>query len=62
MDQQAGRTESRVRAIQALDRVREAARRRKKGQFTAVLHHIDADMLRTAFYALSAKPPPAWMA
>src|SRR3984957_8830654 len=56
------RTQSRARVIQALDRVRETARQRKKGQFTALLHHIDADTLRTAFYALSAKPPPAWMA
>ena len=43
---------------QALDRVREAARRRKKGQFTALLHHIDADTLRTAFYALKRKAAP----
>ena len=43
---------------QALDRVREAARQRKKGQFTALLHHIDADTLRTAFYALKRKAAP----
>jgi len=47
-----------VRVTQALDRVREAARRRKKGQFTALLHHIDADTLRTAFYALKRKAAP----
>ena len=52
------RTQSRVRVTQALDRVREAARRRKKGQFTALLHHIDADTLRTAFYALKRKAAP----
>src|SRR5208283_369854 len=51
-------TQSRVRVAQALDRVREAARRRKKGQFTALLHHIDADTLRTAFYALKRKAAP----
>ena len=49
------RTQSRVRVTQALDRVREAARQRKKGQFTALLHHINADTLRTAFYALKRK-------
>ena len=43
---------------QALDRVREAARQRKKGQFTALLHHINADTLRTAFYALKRKAAP----
>ena len=43
---------------QALDCVREAARRRKKGQFTGLLHHIDADTLRTAFYALKRKAAP----
>src|SRR5271155_3934937 len=52
------RTQSRARVTQALDRVREAARRRKKGQFTALLHHIDADTLRTAFYALKRKAAP----
>jgi RNA-directed DNA polymerase len=52
------RTQSRVRVTQALDRVREAARRRKKGQFTALLHHIDADTLRTPFYALKRKAAP----
>jgi RNA-directed DNA polymerase len=52
------RTQSRVRVTQALDRVREAARQRKKGQFTALLHHINADTLRTAFYALKRKAAP----
>ena len=52
------RTQSRARVTQALDRVREAARQRKKGQFTALLHHINADTLRTAFYALKRKAAP----
>jgi group II intron reverse transcriptase/maturase len=37
---------------QALDRVRQAARLRKKERFTALLHHVGIDLLRTAFYAL----------
>ena len=49
------RTQSRARVTQALDRVRQAARQRKKGQFTALLHHVNADTLRTAFYALKRK-------
>ena len=52
------RTQSRVRVTQALDRVREAARQREKGQFTTLLHHINADTLRTAFYALKRKAAP----
>jgi hypothetical protein len=34
------RTQSRARATQALDRVRQAARQRKKEQFTSLLHHM----------------------
>src|SRR6202051_4794791 len=52
------RTQSRGRVTQALDRVRAAARQRKKGQFTTVLHHINSDTLRTAFYALKRKAAP----
>src|SRR6516162_5262995 len=35
------RTQSRARVIQALDRVRKAARQSKKEQFTSLLHHIE---------------------
>jgi hypothetical protein len=37
---------------QALERVRQTARQRKKERFTALLHHISIDCLRTAFFAL----------
>jgi group II intron reverse transcriptase/maturase len=43
---------------QALDRVRQAARQRKKERFTALLHHINVDTLRLAFYALRRKAAP----
>jgi RNA-directed DNA polymerase len=43
---------------QALDRVRKAARLRKKERFTALLHHVNVDTLRTAFYALKRKAAP----
>ena len=43
------RAQGRARVTQALDRVRKAARLRKKEQFTALLHHINVDTLRTAF-------------
>lgn len=36
----------------ALDRVREAARRDSKLQFTSLLHHVTVDLLRDAYFAL----------
>lgn len=48
----APRTQSRTRAPHALDRVQEVARRNKRTRFTALLHHVDVDRLRTAFFAL----------
>ena len=35
-------------ASNALDRVREAARRDKGARFTALMHHVDLDRLRKA--------------
>jgi len=56
------RTQGRARVTQALNRVRQAARQRKKEQFTTLLHHINTDALRTAFYALKRNAAPARMA
>ena len=44
--------------IQALARVRQAARQRKKERFTALLHHINTASLREAFYALKRDAAP----
>lgn len=52
------RTQSRARMSQSLNRVRTAARLRKKDRFTALFHHINVDTLRTAFYALRRKAAP----
>jgi RNA-directed DNA polymerase len=52
------RTQSRARVTQALDRVRQAAKQRKKEQLTSLLHHVNVDLLRTAFYALKRKAAP----
>jgi group II intron reverse transcriptase/maturase len=41
-----------------LDRVRQAARQRKKGKFTALLHHVTIDLLRDAFLALKRRAAP----
>lgn len=53
--QNAPRTQCRTRAPSALDRVREAARRDRKMQFTALLHHVTVDRLRDAYLALARK-------
>src|SRR4030081_530981 len=45
-------TQGRERVAQRLERVRQAARQRKKERFTALLHHISIDCLRMAFFAL----------
>lgn len=49
------RAQDRAHVTQALGRVRNAARLKKKERFTALLHHINVDALRTAFYALRRK-------
>jgi len=41
-----------------LDRVREVARRDKDARFTALLHHVDLERLRTAYQALSPRAAP----
>jgi RNA-directed DNA polymerase len=46
------RTQSRASVIQKLERVRERAKRRKKERFTALLHHVDVDLLRWAYSRL----------
>ena len=52
------RTQCRVRVSQALARVRQVARVRKKERFTALLHHISIDLLRLSFYALKRNAAP----
>ena len=43
---------------QALELVRQAAKARKKERFTALLHHVDLDLLRLSFYALKRNAAP----
>ena len=52
------RAQDRARVSQALERVRQAARQRKKEKFTTLLHHIDPAMLRTAFHATRRDAAP----
>ncbi len=52
------RTPSREGASHGLDRVRQAARLKKKERFTALLHHVDVDRLREAYLALKREAAP----
>src|ERR1043166_1999593 len=52
------RAQDRDDVSQALERVRQAARQRKKERFTALLHHINAASLRLAFFALKRDAAP----
>jgi hypothetical protein len=52
------RAQNRENVTQALERVRNAARRRKKERFTALLHHVNVDTLRMAFHALKRDAAP----
>lgn len=49
---------SRGSVSQGLDRVRSAARQRKKEKFTALLHHVTVELLRDAFLALKRRAAP----
>src|SRR5258708_19178166 len=52
-------TQSGKRMSQGLDGVRKAARERKQQRFTALLHHLNVDLLRDSFYALQRNASPA---
>ena len=58
-EQNAPRMQSRVSAHSALDRVRQAARRDRKMQFTALLHHVyNLETLRKAYFSLKKEAAP----
>jgi retron-type reverse transcriptase len=46
------RAQDRESVSQALERVRQAAKQKRKERFTALFHHLNPEMLRTAFFAL----------
>jgi len=52
------RTQRRESVSQGLGGVREAARRDKKQKFTALLHHVTAELLRDSFYSLKRRAAP----
>src|ERR671913_2576153 len=52
------RAQDRANVSQGLGRVRHVARQRKKERFTALLHHVTPNLLRTAFFALRRQAAP----
>ena len=61
-DQQSTRrTQSRVSVSQALERIRQVARERRKERFTALFHHIGIELLAEAFCELKADTHRAWI-
>jgi RNA-directed DNA polymerase len=52
------RTQGRESGPSGLDRVREAAKRDGKLQFTALLHHVTVDLLRDSYLRLKKKAAP----
>src|SRR4051795_5492321 len=52
------RAQNRESVSQALDRVRTAARHRKKERFTTLFHHLSVDLFREAFLALKRDAAP----
>ena len=52
------RAQSRASVSHGLERVRQAARQRKRQTFTALLHHVTADALPDALLALKRRAAP----
>ena len=51
-------TQSGERVSQGLNGVRERARKNKQERFTALLHHVNVDLLRDSYYGLKRKAAP----
>src|SRR5215471_4660263 len=58
VQQSTRRAQNRESVSQALDRIRQAARQRKKERFIALLHHISPEHLEAAFYELKENAAP----
>ena len=56
--QRTHRAQDRESVSQALDRIRQVAKTRKKEKFTALFHHLSIPMLRVAFFALKREAAP----
>jgi hypothetical protein len=58
IQQSTRRAQDRESVSQALERIRQAARQRKKEQFTSLFHHLSIELLRQAFFALKREAAP----
>ena len=56
------RAQDRESVSQALGRIRQAAKQRKKEQFTTLFHHISVELLRLSFFEIKKTPRPGWTA
>jgi RNA-directed DNA polymerase len=52
------RAQHRISVPQVLERIRKVARERKKERFTALLHHVNTDLLEEAFLELKRDAAP----
>src|SRR6202795_2883110 len=58
-DQQSTRrAQDRTSVSQALERIRQAAKQRRREKFTALFHHISVELLRLSFFALKKDAAP----
>jgi retron-type reverse transcriptase len=58
-DQQSTRrAQDRASVSQALERIRQAAKQRRKEKFTTLFHHISVELLRLSFFALKKDAAP----
>jgi RNA-directed DNA polymerase len=57
-EQNAFWTQSRTDALNALSRVRQRAKTDKGERFTALLHHVDIERLRTAYFSSKKDAAP----
>ena len=51
-------TQGQISVSQALERIRQVAKERKKEKFTSLLHHISIDLLDEAFFELKEEAAP----
>jgi hypothetical protein len=56
--QRTRRAQNRESVSQALERVRNAARQRKRERFTVLFHHLTTDLFRLSFFALKRDAAP----
>jgi RNA-directed DNA polymerase len=52
------RAQDRESVSQALERIRQVARQRKKERFTSLFHHLSVELLRLAFFELKRDAAP----